>query len=203
MSDGIVEIHGRDYQTVAYRLKALRNEHVDWSITTEMLSADDDGTVFKASIADSQGRVIATGHAEEKRSASQINQSAAIENCETSAVGRALANAGYLGVDIASADEMEENRSEQIVQYFIRYLDKVREHWDDIHKFKLACREGKRAEASPLLVRRVGEDDMRILWRAPTKGSVFETVERDKSGTGRDEDEAPSHELTDHPKMQS
>jgi hypothetical protein len=68
---------------------------------------DDDRVVVRAEIADSAGVTVATGHAEEKRSASQINQTSALENCESSAVGRALAFAGYGGSEIASADEVQ------------------------------------------------------------------------------------------------
>ena len=198
--DGIIEIHGRPYQTVAYRLNQMREKHPDWSVKTKLIQSDDDGAIFKATISDSNGNIIGTGHAEEKRAATAINRTAALENCETSAVGRALANAGYMGTDIASAEEMEEDRTERIVQYFIRYLDTARKHWDSINAFKMACREGERAEAAKILNRHVGEDDMRVLWRAPSKGSIFDTVERDKNGTGRIED-PDAHERVTHPKM--
>ena len=52
------------------------------------------------------GRFISTGYAEEKRTASRINQTSAVENCETSAVGRALAFAGFTNDKLASAEEV-------------------------------------------------------------------------------------------------
>jgi hypothetical protein len=86
---GKVNIRGKEYLTVAYRIKQFRVDHPDWQIHTDIIKMDDDRVVVRAEIADSAGVTVATGHAEEKRSASQINQTSALENCESSAVGRA------------------------------------------------------------------------------------------------------------------
>ena len=51
-------------------------------------------------------KYISTGYAEEKRNASRINQTSAVENCETSAVGRALAFCGFTNDQMASAEEL-------------------------------------------------------------------------------------------------
>ena len=104
---GKVSIRGREYLTVAYRVKQFRVDHPDWQIHTDIIHMDDDRVVVRAEICDSAGVTVASGHAEEKRSASQINQTSALENCESSAVGRALAFAGYGGSEIASADEVQ------------------------------------------------------------------------------------------------
>lgn len=104
---GKVNIRGKEYLTVAYRIKQFRVDHPDWQIHTDIVHMDDDRVVVRAEICDSASVTIATGHAEEKRSASQINQTSALENCESSAVGRALAFAGYGGSEIASADEVQ------------------------------------------------------------------------------------------------
>jgi len=106
-NSGKVNIRGREYLTVAYRVKQFRVDHPDWQIHTEIIDMDDDRVVVRAEICDSAGVTVASGHAEEKRSASQINQTSALENCESSAVGRALAFAGYGGSEIASADEVQ------------------------------------------------------------------------------------------------
>jgi len=103
---GIVMIHGREYQTVALRVRKFREQHPDWSLTSEIIQRDDMIVVMRSSIADPAGRVLATGHAEEVRSASQINETSALENCETSAHGRALAALGFGGSEFASADEV-------------------------------------------------------------------------------------------------
>ena len=104
---GKVNIRGKEYLTVAYRIKQFRVDHPDWQIHTDIVHMDDDRVVVRAEICDSASVTIATGHAEEKRSSSQINQTSALENCESSAVGRALAFAGYGGSEIASADEVQ------------------------------------------------------------------------------------------------
>ena len=106
-NSGKVNIRGREYLTVAYRVKQFRVDHPDWQIHNEIIHMDDDRVVVRAEICDSAGVTVASGHAEEKRSASQINQTSALENCESSAVGRALAFAGYGGSEIASADEVQ------------------------------------------------------------------------------------------------
>jgi hypothetical protein len=106
-NSGKVNIRGREYLTVAYRIKQFRVDHPDWQIHTDIIHMDDDRVVVRAEICDSAGVTVASGHAEEKRSASQINQTSALENCESSAVGRALAFAGYGGSEIASADEVQ------------------------------------------------------------------------------------------------
>jgi len=75
---------------------------------------DDAQCVCKASIVDSSNRIIATGHAHETQGSSNINKTSYVENCETSAIGRALAMLG-IGIDtsIASANEVEEAISHQ------------------------------------------------------------------------------------------
>lgn len=108
MSDtGIVNIHGKQYKTVAKRVDEFRSEHgAGLSIITKLVENTDDFVVMRAEIINDIGRVIATGYAEEKRNVSMINKTSALENCETSAIGRALANFGYAGGEYASADEV-------------------------------------------------------------------------------------------------
>lgn len=103
---GTVLIHGKAYQTVAYRVSQFREKHPGFSLLTESLQRDEACVVMKATILDETGRVIATGHAEEYRSSSQINKTSALENAETSAIGRCLAAFGLGGTEFASADEV-------------------------------------------------------------------------------------------------
>ena len=102
-----VNIKGKEYVEVNERVKHFREDYPGWSIETEMLSNDGGVCVFKATIKDENGAAKAVGHAYEKESSSFINKTSYIENCETSAVGRAL---GFLGigidVSIASSDEV-------------------------------------------------------------------------------------------------
>ena len=102
----MISIHGKDYATVPHRIAVVRrNLGAKLQILTEIISVDKDTVVMKASGLIG-GNVIATGHAEEKRSASRINQTSALENCETSAVGRMLAFVGITNDSIASAEEV-------------------------------------------------------------------------------------------------
>lgn len=104
---GKVNIHGKEYETVALRVQRFRESHGhDYSIVTELLHRSEQLVVMIARILDSNGRIIATGHAEEYRTTSSINKTSALENCETSAIGRALAAFGMGGTEFASADEV-------------------------------------------------------------------------------------------------
>ena len=100
-----VNIHGKEYFTVAERLNEL-NKNVDgnYTLTTEMVYFRDGVVVFKANLLVNENNF--TGHAMEKEGSSTINKTSFIECAETSAIGRALASAGYLGSEFASADEV-------------------------------------------------------------------------------------------------
>jgi hypothetical protein len=94
---GIINIRGKEYQTVALRVQLFRERHPEHSLTTEIIGRDADCVVMRAIIADASERIIATGHSEEYRKSSQINKTSALENAETSAIGRALAAFGMGG----------------------------------------------------------------------------------------------------------
>jgi deoxycytidylate deaminase len=174
-----VEIRGRSYQTVAERIAAFREKHPAWAVETLLVHRDDEVVVVRAAIVNDEGRVLATGYAEEVRASSNINRTSAIENCETSAVGRALAFVGYAGSEIASADEVAGAISAQAAQDLIEYLNIVRECWDTITEVKgyLANDEIENARAS---FKELDVETQKALWRAPTKGSAFSTEERAK-----------------------
>lgn len=106
--EGFVSIHGKEYKTVAKRVQEFRESNISrfWTITTDVIKLDDDQVLIKAIILNDDGRVIATGHGHEVKSASQINRTSYVENAETSAIGRALACLGLGGTEFASADEV-------------------------------------------------------------------------------------------------
>jgi len=104
---GIVNIRGKEYHTVAKRVHVFRDAFPEHSLTTDIIARDQDCVVMRAAISDEAGRTIATGFAEENRKGSQINRTSALENCETSAIGRALAAFGIGGTEYASANEVE------------------------------------------------------------------------------------------------
>lgn len=105
-----VNIKGKEYVEVNERVKYFRNskEYEGWCLETELLSNENGVCVFKAIVKDNNGVVKATGHAYENEGSTFINKTSYIENCETSAVGRALGMLG-IGIDtsIASSDEVE------------------------------------------------------------------------------------------------
>lgn len=103
-----INIKGKNYVMVNERLKAFRKDFPNYSLTSELVHLDTDSCVIKATICDADGRVVATGLAQEDRTSSMINRTSFVENCETSAWGRALGNLGIgIDVSIASAEEME------------------------------------------------------------------------------------------------
>ena len=110
-------IRGKQYVEVNERIKFFRQEtqYKNWTISTEVTMTDDrEECICKCIIADTEQRVIATGHAHEVKASSNINKTSFIENCETSAVGRALAMLG-IGIDtsIASANEVSDAIAKQ------------------------------------------------------------------------------------------
>jgi hypothetical protein len=102
-------IRGKQYVEVNERIKFFRqeDEYKNWTLSTEFTALDSEMCVCKAIVADPAQRIIASGHAHEERSSSHINKTSYVENCETSAIGRALAMMG-IGIDtsIASANEV-------------------------------------------------------------------------------------------------
>ena len=101
-----ISIHQKEYATVALRIAVARRVlGTSLTITTEIISIDKDTVVVKAT-GTIDGKVVATGHAEEKRTASRINQTSALENAETSAIGRMCSFLGITNDSIASAEEV-------------------------------------------------------------------------------------------------
>lgn len=112
-SDGILttNIKGKEYAAVNGRINAFRRLFPQGFITTEIVSLDAGVVVMKASCGyyeDGQAVVLGTGMAYEREGSSNINKTSYIENCETSAVGRALGMAG-LGINtaVASSEEVQ------------------------------------------------------------------------------------------------
>ncbi len=101
------DIKGKDYAEVNQRIKAFRMVCPGGGIHTDMVSNENGVCVFRATVLDEEQNVLGTGTAYEKESSSFINKTSYIENCETSAVGRALGMCGF-GIDtsVASYEEV-------------------------------------------------------------------------------------------------
>jgi len=101
-----IDIKGTPYVTVNSRLTYFRQNYENYRLVSEIVSNEGDVCIIKASIMDENGDVLATGHAFEKANSTFINKTSHIENCETSAWGRALGNFG-IGIDAAVASYEE------------------------------------------------------------------------------------------------
>lgn len=104
-----INIKGKEYVTVNTRLIYFREQkkYENYKIIEEIPHINDKEVVVKVSIADPDGKIVASAHAQEYRDSSYINKTSFLENGFTSALGRAL---GYLGIGISdsicSADEL-------------------------------------------------------------------------------------------------
>jgi hypothetical protein len=116
---GVTQRGGKKYTEVFIRVEALRKAFgTSLGIETEIRVDDGHRVVIQAYIKNDQGMTIGSGIAEEIRGSSNVNKTSAIENAETSAVGRALASLGLHGGQYASAFELEvaANNKEAIAQ---------------------------------------------------------------------------------------
>lgn len=135
-------IKGKEYAEVNQRIKAFRMVYPNGAIITEMMSNEGGICIFKASIYNEEQILIGTGTAYENEKSSFINKTSYIENCETSAVGRALGMCGF-GIDtsVASAEEVQnainnQNKTEERpMPPRARLIKKLNEMKMDVEKY--------------------------------------------------------------------
>jgi hypothetical protein len=179
--EGVVSIHGKEYKTVALRVFEFRQANPDWGISTEVVAVDDQSVVMKAWITDPDGRVRGCGHGEEWRAASKINSTSALENAETSAIGRALAAVGLAGTEYASADEVagaiHNQKVQESIDYLLEHMSAARDNWQSVSAIKQAI-EDKDLTYACQLYSELGHDAQSKLYKAPSKGGIFTTAER-------------------------
>jgi len=133
----VTKIKGKDYIEVNERVKHFRSnpKFENYGVNTEIISHNDDYSVviMKATITNPEGAILSTGTAMEDQTSSYINKTSHIENCETSAVGRAL---GFLGIgidtSIGSADEVDmaiakQNRPKLTEEQFLATIKGTKE----------------------------------------------------------------------------
>ncbi len=180
-----VNIHGKEYHTVAERVHAFRETAPDLTIETEIVRWEGDDVVVKASISDN-GKLIATGLAHEVRGSTNINKTSHVENCETSAIGRALAAFGLAGTEYATADEVANAISQQqekeiqsrINELLIENTQTILKYAESVLAIKAGIALKDYSTASEEWFS-LTDEDKTILWKAPSKGGVFTTQERE------------------------
>ena len=186
-SKGTVDIRGKSYKLIVQRVAEFRKSHPDWGMHSDVVHHDEDRVIVKVWITDAEGRTRGTGLAEEDRRASRINETSAMENCETSAFGRALASVGFGGdVAYASAEEVVNAMNTQDAQdaqvakdykYAIAHGNAVREWLDEVVQMKTAMTVNEDYMAAAGIFLDFDEDVMNALRRAPSKGGVWTTEE--------------------------
>ena len=167
------------YDTVPYRIKKFWAEYPDFAINTRLIHCDENIVRFKAEIYDEAKRKVATGHAEENRKYGYINPTSAIENCETSAIGRALACLGIGGTEFRSAEEMQRAMLQQeemdvklkreVIAQTLTFLENndslgLRQLWDEelTHDQQMICwREFNSKQKAK--IRELSQEGARIL----------------------------------------
>ena len=171
----------KNYAEVNQRIKAFRMVYPTGTIETEMSSNENGVVIFRANVYDNEDRLLATGTAYEKENSTFINKTSYIENCETSAIGRALGIAGF-GIDtsVASTEEVQnainnqevndkpktskktskvvmiqDTQKEMIKNKFT--ADEIKTYLEEINKPKLSALTV--VEASNLLLRKAGNEN--------------------------------------------
>jgi len=169
-----------DYETVEERLIKFWKDHPDGQIHTQIISSSGTQYIVAASIyrTELDPRAWTTGLAEETVAGRGVNSTSALENCETSAIGRALANAGYatkgkrasreeMGKVVKSEDltKLKEETKAKMAQSSGEYIPVVRE--DDPWTVKSAPQAATIQEAVAMVQEIIGGQTERDIPRCP------------------------------------
>jgi hypothetical protein len=117
-----------DYETVEERLVKFWKDHPDGQIHTKLLENTTSRFIVEASVfrTEADARPWTTGLAEETVQGRGVNATSALENCETSAIGRALANAGYATKGKrASREEMSKVKANEPKPFIEKLAEKI------------------------------------------------------------------------------
>ena len=158
-----------DYETVEERLIKYWKEHPDGRIETKLIEASASRFIVQAYIyrTEADQQAWSSGLAEETVQGRGVNATSALENCETSAIGRALATAGYATKGKRpSREEMSKVAAKQVVQ-------------DSVQQVK-----AKMADTSQQYVPVAKADDPWTTWEAPPVATVEQAVEMVQQALG-------------------
>ena len=181
LKPGEVSIRDKIYRTVNMRVGIFCSDekYKGWSITTKILKdqCTDDLVVMKCKIKNEHGRVISTGTAEENRALGPINRTSALENAETSCVGRALSFIGLGGSEIASSNEVENAIASSNASDALAHCLAVRENFDTVSSIKEHIANDEYKEAAMVMLDIPDEEAMKLNL-APTKGGIWTIKEK-------------------------
>jgi hypothetical protein len=140
-SHGVTQRGGKQYTEVAKRVEAFRMTFGgEYGIDTDVIYNDGKTVIVKAVIIDQEGWVVGSGLAEEIRGSSNITKTSAVEVCETSAIGRALASMGLHGGQYASANEMDGvARKQQAMQQAVNVMPSADRIMQSIEFYENGC----------------------------------------------------------------
>jgi len=158
-----------DYETVEERLIKYWKDHPDGRIETKLIEASASRFIVQAYIyrTEADQQAWSSGLAEETVQGRGVNATSALENCETSAIGRALATAGYATKGKRpSREEMSKVAAKQVVQ-------------DTVQQVK-----AKMADTSQQYVPVAKADDPWTTWEAPPVATMEQAVEMVQSVLG-------------------
>lgn len=162
------DIQGKKYAEVNQRIKAFRMCYPEGFIVTEIVSNQNGIVIFRATVYTGDGKLLATGTAYEKEGSSFINKTSYIENCETSAIGRALGIAGF-GIDtsVASAEEVqnaiENQKQEEVKKATPKQIEIIKERYADrmeklLEYYKIEKLEDLSMKAASALIAKKGAE---------------------------------------------
>jgi hypothetical protein len=155
-----------DYETVEERIKRFYGDHADGRIITDNLTTPEDrqnkmwvtrSTIYLTANDQEKGLAKATGLAFEVDSTKGPQATSGLEVCETSSIGRALANANYSGNKRASREEMEKVARGPQTQLQKNWLGLAKDLGSDLEGLRLLYSEAKTAKASPEILDKIKE----------------------------------------------
>ena len=134
----------QDYEPVQDRITKFYVKHPDGRIITDLTDSSNGVFVFKATLYKSgedlmSGIILSTGWAREVDGKGYVNQTSALENCETSAIGRALANIGLHGDKRPSREEMQKTNKND-AQHIIGAIE-GQKNMDDLNKYRTGVKD--------------------------------------------------------------